>query len=154
MSVNSISAGVLPYYGSLRGNNSPTAEPGAFAETLPERTPAAADSAVDAEYRARTGAGLFQSELEQKLRASGVAAGAATGGVSGPDGGQTAAAIALYKRVSQIGGDETTASELLRRWNSIVQSGQDVAKDPTVSSQAFSHGGATRFESGILDLTA
>jgi hypothetical protein len=155
MSVNSVLAGVLPSYGSLSGNNSRTAKSAAFAKELPEKTSSAtADSTAKVGYGTPTDDSQFQSELEQALRANGPAAEASISGASGPPSGQTSAGITLYKRVSQIGNDEPSASELLRRWNSIIQSGQGADKQATVTSQAFSQNGATRFESGILDLTA
>jgi hypothetical protein len=171
MSVNSVSAGLLPSYGALSGNNSQTAKSVAFAKELPEKTSAPADgpqvttarandasgnggSAAKAGYGGPTGDSQFQSELEQARRSDGAAAGSSASEPSGSRGGQTSAGIALYKRISQIGHDEPSASALLKRWNSIVQSEQDTDNTTAATSQAFARTGATRFESGILDLTA
>jgi hypothetical protein len=132
MSVNPVlPSGVLPSYGLLPGANSRTSRPGSFSTAQPTAKveyPAASDSA---------------SQLEQALRAGAAAASETS---SSPPS-QGSAGLALYKRVSQIGSDESTPSALLKRWNSIIQSGQD--PDNTAA-----HNGATRFESGILDLTA
>jgi hypothetical protein len=92
--------------------------------------------------------------LEEVLRA-GATAGRSGRGASESVGGQTSAAIALYKRVSQIGNDESTPSALLQRWNSIVQNERNADADgPGAPPQAYSQYGATRFDSGVLDLTA
>ena len=171
MSVNSVLAGLLPSYGALSGNNSQTAKSVAFAKELPERTSATADapqvttarasdptenggSAAKPGYGGPIDDSRFQSELEQARRANAAAAGRSASGSSGSRGGQTSAAIALYKRISQIGNDEPSASALLKRWNSIMQGEQDTDNTTSVTSQAFAQNGATRFESGILDLTA
>ena len=171
MSVNSVSTGLLPSYGALSGNNSQTAKSAAFAKELPEKASAPADgpqvttarasdapenggSAPKPGYGAPTDDSQFQSELEQARRASTAGSGRSASGTAGSRGGQTSAGIALYKRISQIGNDEPSASALLKRWNSIMQSEQDADNTATVTSQAFAQNGATRFESGILDLTA
>jgi len=177
MSVNSVSTSLLPSYGALSGNNSQTAKSAAFAKELPEKTSATADgpqvttapaseatqdaavtqnggSAAKPGYGGPTDDSPFQSELEQASRADAAAAGRSASGPSGSRGGQAPAGIALYKRISQIGNDEPSASALLKRWNSIMQGEQGAGHTATATSQAFSQNGATRFESGILDLTA
>ena len=167
MSVNSVSSGLLPSYGALSANNSQTAKSVAFAKELPETTSAAADGPQVTTARASDapenggsapkpgyGAPTDDSQLEQARRADAAAAGRSASEPSGSRGGQTSAGIALYKRISQIGNDEPSASALLKRWNSIMQSEQDADNTATVTSQAFAQNGATRFESGILDLTA
>lgn len=152
MSVNSVSTGVLPPYSSVSGSNSQAVKAAAFAKELPERTSARADTAVNPELETSADNSPFQSDLERARLAGGATAGAAKNGASGAQTDLPSPGIALYKRVSQIGSDETPGSELLRRWNSIVQSEQDTEKDTTAG--AFSQNNAARFQSGILDLTA
>ena len=167
MSVNSVSSRLLPSYGALSGSNSQNAKSVAFAKELPEKTSATADGPQVTTARASNatqnggsaprpgyGAPTDDSQLDQARRADAAAAGRSASEPSGPRDGQTSAGIALYKRISQIGNDEPSASALLKRWNSIMQSEQDADNTATVTSQPFAQNGATRFESGILDLTA
>ena len=171
MSVNSVSSRLLPSYGALSGNNSQNAKSAVFAKELPERASATLDgpqvtaarasdatqnggSAPKPGYGGPTDDSQVQSELDQARRADAAAAGRSASGPAGSSSGQTPAGIALYKRISQIGNDEPSASALLKRWNSIMQGEQDTGNTATVTSQAFAQNGATRFESGILDLTA
>jgi len=161
MSVNSVLPGLLPSYGPLSGNNSQAAKSGRVATALPPATSIEADGPRRAFATAEEAASgnssrdsNFQSPLEEALRA-GATGARSTGGAAESGGGQTSAAIALYKRVSQIGNDESTPSALLQRWNSIVQSERTGDADaPASPPHAFSQHGATRFDSGILDLTA
>src|ERR1700744_4909879 len=104
MSVNSVLPGLPPSYGTLSGSNSQTAKPAAFAKELPEKTFATPTGNGDP-----TDDGHFQSELDEALRAAGATAGRTASGTSESSSGQTSAAIALYKRVSQIGNDEPSA---------------------------------------------
>lgn len=138
MSVNSVSPGLLPSYGAVSGAYSQTRKTSRFAGELPEAAQQTNSVGVES-----TGYG---SQLEQELRAT---AGSTASESPGWRGRPTAAAIGLYQRVSQIGQDETAPSALLKRWNSIVQSEQDGSGAPV--AQQYS---TTRFESGILDLTA
>ena len=171
MSVNSVSAGLLPSYGALSGNNSQTAKSVVFAKELPEQTSTPADgpqvttarandatgnggSAAKSGYGGLTDDSQFQSELEQARRADAAAAGRSASEPSGARGGQTSAGIALYKRISQIGHDEPSASALLKRWNSIMQSGQSADSAAASFAKALSQNETPGLESGVVDLTA
>ena len=143
MPVNSVLPGLPPSYGALSDAYSQTRKTNRFAGEPPDRTSAAQPRSAGVDDT------TYGSQLEQELRAGTATAGSTTSEASGWRGRPTAAAIGLYQRVSQIGQDETAPSALLKRWNSIVQGEQDGS-----GSQVAQQYGTTRFESGILDLTA
>jgi hypothetical protein len=97
------------------------------------------------------------SQLEQAFartpRADGATRATSTSGTLESDGSQSSAGIALYQRINQIGNEPST-SELLRKWNSIMQSGQDAgdAAGDTLRALFQNEGPAVR--SHILDVTA
>jgi hypothetical protein len=151
MSVTPVLTGRPTPYSPVSGNNSQSAKFAAPAKQSQEN-PAA--QAAEAGYADPTDAGQFESALAQALRAGGATASGSTGGTSEPDGSQSSAGIALYKRVSQIGNSEPSASELLRSWNNIMQSGQDAGDAGAATLQALLQRGAPAFGSSILDVTA
>src|SRR5581483_4720580 len=147
MAVDSVLFELRPTRGSFSGNNSRATSLAVFEKELPAKTPATdnrsrvagtgledapqhAAATADSDVAARAArhdtspADHFQSEWEQALRAGEAAAGGATSASAGSRSSQTSAAIALYKRIDQIGSNETITSELLERWNSIVQGAQ------------------------------
>jgi hypothetical protein len=139
-------------YPPISGSNSQRAK---FAALAPDRA-ARTDrpSTVEAGYADPTDVSQFQSALEQALRADGATASGSTSAASESDGSQSSAGIALYKRISQIGSGEPSTSELLKSWNSIMQSGQDPGETGSATLQALLHSGAPAFGSGVLDVTA
>lgn len=141
MSVNPVGPGGLRSYGPLSGNLSQTSRAGRFATgPTPHVSPVGPDTAsVDSD---------LQTQLDATLRRD--AAARPSNGDSGTAAGRPSAAIALYQRVNQIGQEESSPSQLLQRWNSIVQ--QETNGD--AGFQTYSHPGGSRFDSGILDLTA
>jgi len=139
MSVNSVSLGGLQSYGPLSGNLSQTSRTGRFAtEPTPPVLPVGQDDVAD---------DVVQNRLDEVLRKD-AATGKSATDASGTSDRPMSAAIALYQRVDQIGHEESSPSQLLQRWNSIVQQERGGASD------AYPPAGGTRFDSGILDLTA
>jgi hypothetical protein len=152
MSVTSVLTGRTTPYRPVSGNNSQSAKFAAAAKQSQENP---ATQAVGTGYADPTDVSQFQSALEQALRADGATASGSTSGTSESDGSQRSAGIALYKRVSQIGNSEPSASELLRSWNNIMQSGQDAGDAGAATLQTLlQSGGAPAFGSSILDVTA
>jgi hypothetical protein len=149
MSVTSVVPDRPTPYQPISGNNSQRGKFAAVAKQSQE-TPAT----QTAGYADPTDVSQFQSALEQALRADGAASAGSTSTTSEVDGSQSSAGIALYKRVSQIGNSEPSASELLRSWNNIMQSGQDAGDAGAATLQAFLQSGAPAFRSNILDVTA
>jgi hypothetical protein len=152
MSVTSVLPDRPTPYNPVSGSNSQRAK---FATLAPDRA-AATDrqGTVAAGYADPTDVGQFQSALEQALRADEATASGSTSGTSESDGNQSSAGLALYKRISQIGNSEPSASELLKSWNSIMQSGQDPGETGSATLQALLQSGAPAFRSGVLDVTA
>jgi hypothetical protein len=146
MSVTSVLTDRPTSYRPISGNNAPTAKfavPAKPSQANP--TPQAADP---------TDGGEFQSALAQALRADGAGASGSTSGAAESGDSQRSAGIALYKRISQIGNSEPSPSELLKSWNSIMQSGQDADDQGAGVLQALLRSGASPFGSDILDVTA
>ena len=151
MSVTSVLTGRPTPYSPVSGNNSQSAK---FAAPAKQSQGNPATQAVEAGYADPTDVSQFQSTLEQALRKEGATASGSTSGTPESDGSQRSAGIALYKRVSQIGNSEPSASELLRSWNNIMQSGQDAGDAGAATLQALLQSGAPAFGSSILDVTA
>jgi hypothetical protein len=154
MSVTSVVPDRPTPYRPISGN---TPQRGKFATPLsPDRaTPTDRQGTVAAGYADPTDVSQFESALAQALRADEATASGSTSTTSEPDGGQSSTAgIALYRRVSQIGNSEPSASELLRSWNSIMQSGQDPGDAGTATLQALLRTGTQAFGSSIIDVTA
>lgn len=153
MSVTSVVPDRPTPYRPISGN---TPQRGKFATTLaPDRAaPADRQSTVEAGYADPSDVSQFQSALAQALRADEAAASGSTSTTSESDVSQSSAGIALYKRISQIGNSEPSASDLLRSWNSIMQSGQDPGNTGAATLKALLQNGASAFGSGILDTTA
>lgn len=153
MSVTSVLPDRPTPYRPISGN---TSQRGKFATTLsPDRAaPTDRQGTVAAGYADPTDVSQFQSALAQALRADEATASGSTSTTSESDVSQSAAGIALYKRISQIGNSEPSASDLLRSWNSIMQSGQDPGDTGTATLKALLQNGAPAFGSGILDTTA
>ena len=149
MSVTSVLTGRPTPYSPVSGNNAQSAKFAAPAKQSQQNPPTQA-----AGYADSPDASEFQSALEQALRADGATASGSTGGTSESDGNQRPAGIALYKRISQIGNSEPSASELLRTWNNIMQSGQDAGDAGAATLQTLLQSGASAFGSSILDVTA
>lgn len=147
MSVTSVVPDRPTPYRPISGN---TPQRGKFATTLaPNRAPP-----VEAAYADPTDVSQFQSTLAQALRADEAAASGSTSTAAESDVSPSSAGIALYKRISQIGNSEPSASDLLRSWNSIMQSGQDPGNTGAATLKALLQNGAPAFGSGILDTTA
>ena len=153
MSVTSVAPDRPTPYRPISGNSS---QRGRFATTpAPDRVaPTDRQGTVEAGYADPTDISRLQSALAQALRADEATASGSTSATSEPDVGQSAAGIALYKRISQIGNSEPSASDLLKSWNSIMQSGQDPGNTGTATLKALLQNGAPAFGSGILDTTA
>jgi hypothetical protein len=151
MSVTSVLPDRPTPYHPISGNNSQ----GKFAPLAPDRVaPTDRQGTVEAGYAGPTDVSQFQSALAQALRADEATASGSTSTTSESDGTQSSGGIALYKRVSQIGNNESSPSELLRSWNSIMQSGQDPGDTGTATLQALLQSGTPAFGSAILDVTA
>lgn len=158
MSVTSVSSALPTPYGSVSGISSRGVK--YVAPVDPFRPPAGtrADGRTagptvtadaDAADRNRS-----QSAFADSLRADGAGtAGDSSDETSGSGGTQSPAGIALYKRVSLIGNNESSPSALLKSWNSIVQ-GADDDGTGAATLQAFLQNGAPGLGSGILDVTA
>jgi hypothetical protein len=168
MSVNSVSTGLLPSYGPLSGNSSQNAKSAVLAAKFPDKTSTQANSpqvtgseADGARQSASATTGnaadtdQFQSTLEQKLREGRASAGSsAASGTSDSLLGQSSPGIALYQRISQYGNSEPSTSALLKRWNSIMQSGQSADSAAAAFAKALSQNETPGLESGVVDLTA
>ena len=164
MSVNSVSTGLLPFYGPVSGNGSQSTQTASGAKAFPEKrsgdadasqaTGADVDGVTEEVSRGSGSAGQFQSPLEQTLRQNATIAANATSGTSEPLKGAPSPGIAIYQRVSQYGNNEPSTSALLRRWNSIMQSGKDADRAAADFARLLSQNEAPGLESGILDLTA
>ena len=167
MSVRSVLPDRPTSYRPISGNNSQSAK---FAATKANGSQATSprvngttpDSAVLADRQGTVDTGYadpahvsqLQSALAQALRTNGATASGSTDETSESDSSQSSAGIALYKRISQIGNSEPSTSELLRSWNSIMQSGQDVGAAGAATLRALLQSGAPALGSGILDVTA
>ena len=153
MSVTSVVPDRPTPYRPISGNAS---QRGRFATTLsPDRAaPTDRQGTVAAGYADPTDVSQFESALAQALRTDEATASGPTSGTSESDGNPSSAGIALYKRVSQIGNSEPSASELLRSWNSIMQSGQEPGDAGAATLQALLRSGTPAFGSSIIDVTA
>ena len=153
MSVTSVVPDRPTPYRPISGN---TPQRGKFATPLsPDRaTPTDRQGTVAAGYADPTDVSQFESALAQALRADEATASGSTSTTSESDVSQSSAGIALYRRVSQIGNSEPSASDLLRSWNSIMQSGQDPGDAGTATLQALLRSGTPAFGSSIIDVTA
>src|ERR1700721_1236437 len=138
MSVTSVVPDRPTPYRPISGN---TPQRGKFATTLaPNRA-----APVEAGYADPTDVSQFQSALAQALRADEAARSGSTSTTSESDVSQASAGIALYKRISQIGNSEPSASDLLRSWNSIMQSGQEPGATGEASLKALLQNGGPVF---------
>jgi hypothetical protein len=152
MSVTSVLPDRPTPYNPISGSNSQRAK---FATLSPDRVaPTDRTGTVESGSADPTEVNQFQSALEQALRADEATASGSTSRTSESDGSQSSAGIALYKRINQIGNGEPSTSELLRNWNSIMQSGQDPGETGSATLQALLHSGTSAFGSGVLDVTA
>jgi hypothetical protein len=152
MSVTSVLPDRPTPYLPISGNNS---QRGKFAPLSPDRAaPTDRQGTVEAGHADPTDVSQFQSALAQALRADEATASGSTSTTSESDDSRWSAGIALYKRISQTGNSEPSTSELLRSWNSIMQSGQDPGEAGAATLQALFQSGAPAFGSGILDITA
>ena len=153
MSVTSVVPDRPTPYRPISGN---APQRGKFATALsPDRAaPTDRQGTVAAGYADPTDVSQFESALAQALRADETTASGPTSTTSEPDVNQSSAGIALYRRVSQIGNSEPSASELLRSWNSIMQSGQEPGDAGAATLQALLRSGTPAFGSSIIDVTA
>ena len=154
MSVTSVFPGHPAPYGPVSGNNSQSAK---FAVLPKQSQPATrADgsgstrdgtvledrqSKVEAGYAGPTDVSQFERAFAQTPRPA----------ESG--GSQASAGIALYQRINQIGNEPST-SELLRKWNSIMQSGHDAGDAGAATLRALFQNEEPASGSRILDVTA
>ena len=152
MSVTSVLLDHPTPYPPISGDNPQRAK---FAP-LSRYPPAATDrqSTVDTGHADPTDVSQFQGELAQALRGGTATASGSTTTDSEPGGSQSSAGIALYRRISQIANSEPSASELLRSWNSIMQSGQEAGDAAAATLKALLQSGTPAFGSGIIDVTA
>jgi hypothetical protein len=176
MSVTSVFPSHPTPYGPISGNNSQSAKFAVLPKQSQQNPATQADgsqvtsarvngatpdsavledrqSTVEAGYAAPTDVSQFESAFAQTLRADGATAARPTSGTSESDGSQSSAGIALYQRISQIGNEPST-SELLRSWNSIMQSGQDAGDAGAATLRALFQNDGPSFGSRILDVTA
>jgi hypothetical protein len=153
MSVTSVLPDRPTPYHPISGN---TSQRGKFATTLaPDRAaPTDRQGTVEAGYANPTDVSQFQSALAQALRTDEATGSGTKSETLEPGVSQSSAAIALYRRVSQIGNSEPSASQLLRSWNSIMQGGQDEGDSGAATLQALLQTGTPAFGSSILDVTA
>jgi len=152
MSVTSVLPDRPTPYHPISGSNSQRAK---FATLAPNRAaPTDRQGTVESGYADPTDVSQLQSALAQALRADEATASGSANTTSEADVSQSSAGIALYRRVSQIGNSEPSTSELLRSWNSIVQSGQDPGDAGAATLQALLRTGAPAFGSSIIDVTA
>jgi hypothetical protein len=168
MSVSSVTTALPTLYGTGSGSHSRGVKYAAPVDPF-KQDAAAADGAPVAGSRAdgRSSNGTategadsadsssFQNAFAKARRADGASAGKSASDASGSGSStQSPAGIALYKRVSLIGNNESSPSALLKSWNSIVQGGGDDDGTEAATLQAFLQNGASGFGSGILDVTA
>lgn len=106
---------------------------------------------VEAGYADPADVSRFEQAFAQTPRADGATRATSTSGTS--DGSQSSAGIALYQRINQIGNEPST-SELLRKWNSIMQSGQDAGDAAGATLRALFQNEGPAVRSHILDVTA
>jgi hypothetical protein len=167
MSVNSVLPGLSPSYGPLSGSGSQNAKSTARAKEFPDQTAvnadpsqvtgAEADSATQdasAPTDRSTGTAQFQSTLEQALRQGGATSESATSAASDSLSEQSSPGIAIYQRISQYGNSEPSTSALLKRWNSIMQSGGNVDGAAADFAKALAQNETPGLDSGVIDLTA
>ena len=166
MSVNSVLPGLSPSYGPLSGSGSQSAKSAARAKEFPDKTAVNADpsqvTGAEADSATQepsaptggTGATQFQSTLEQALRQGGGTSESATGAASDSLSEQSSPGIAVYQRVSQYGNNEPSTSALLKRWNSIMQSGGNVDGAAADFAKALAQNETPGLDSGVIDLTA
>ena len=134
MSVTSVLPGRPTPYGPIYGNSSQSAK----LAVLPKQSQPAT---------------RLEKAFAQALRADGAARTTPTSGTSEPGGSRPSAGIALYQRINQIGNEPAT-SELLEKWNSIMQSGQDPGDAGAATLRALFQNEEPASGSRILDVTA
>jgi hypothetical protein len=174
MSVTSVFPGHPAPYGPVSGNNSPRAK---FA-VLPKQSPPAtqadgsqvtsarisgstrdstvledAQSTVEAGYAGPTDVSQLKQAFAQTLRPDGATRATPKSATAESGGSQSSAGIALYQRINQIGNEPST-SELLRKWNSIMQSGHDAGDAGAATLRALFQNEEPASGSRILDVTA
>jgi hypothetical protein len=110
-------------------------------------------STVEAGYAAPTDVSQLEKAFAQTQRADGATRATPTGRPLESDGSQSSSGIALYQRINQIGNEPST-SELLRKWNSIMQSGQDAGDAGAATLRALFQNDSPASGSRILDVTA
>jgi hypothetical protein len=110
-------------------------------------------SAVEAGYTGPTAGSQFEQAFAQTLRPNGATRATPKSGPLESDGSQSSAGIALYQRIDQISSEPST-SELLRKWNSIMQSGQDAGDAGAATLRALFQSEEPASAARILDVTA
>jgi hypothetical protein len=110
-------------------------------------------STVQAGYADPADASQLEQAFAQTLRADGATPATPTSGTSESDGSQSSAGIALYQRINQIGNEPST-SELLRKWNSIMQSGPEAGDAGATTLRALFQNEGPALGPRILDVTA
>lgn len=135
MSVTSVLPSPPTLYGPIYGNSSQSAK----LAVLPKQSQPATLQ--------------FEKAFAQTLRADGATRTTPKSGTSEPGGSRSSAGIALYQRINRIGNEHST-SELLEKWNSIMQSGQDPGDAGAATLRALFQNEEPASGSRILDVTA
>jgi hypothetical protein len=167
MSVYSVLPGLQPSYGPLSGNASQNAKAAARAKDFPEQasvtgapsqiTGPEADGATPdspALNGSSSSPGQFQGALELALQRGRTTAAETASAASAPLSELPLPGIAVYRRVSQYGNNETSTSALLERWNNIMQSGKGADGAAADFAKVLARHETPGLESGVIDLTA
>ena len=93
-------------------------------------------------------------ELHRPFEGMHRAAGNSPSGSSAAPGERPSPAIALYERVSQYGNNEPAMSTLLKRWNTIMQGGQESDAAVAAFAKAVSQHETSGLVPAVLDVTA
>ena len=174
MSVTSVFSGHPAPYGPVSGNNPQSAK----LAVLPKQSQPATradgsqvtsarisgstrdgtvledrQSTVEAGYAGPTDVSQFEQAFAQTLRPDGTTRATPKSGTAESGGSQRSAGIALYQRINQIGNEPST-SELLRKWNSIMQGGHDAGDAGAATLRALFQNEEPASGSRILDVTA
>ena len=154
MSVTSVFPGHPAPYGPVSGNNSQSAKFAAPPKQSQPATRADGSQVTSARISGSTrDVSQFEQAFAQTPRSDGATRATPKSGTAESGGSQRSAGIALYQRINQIGNEPST-SELLRKWNSIMQSGHDAGDAGAATLRALFQNEEPASGSRILDVTA
>jgi hypothetical protein len=153
MSVTSVLPSYPAPYGPVPGNNSQSAKFAVQPKRSQPATQTDSSQRTSARVSGSTDGRQFEQAFAQALRPDGATRATPKSGPSESDGSQSSAGIALYQRIDQIGSEPST-SELLRKWNSIMQSGPDAGDSGAATLRALFQNEEPAPASRILDVTA